>query len=46
MNENALLNIDTTIVFKIYDVLKSKYPQIGKDYTKSSFFYFLNDNVK
>ena len=46
MNENVLFNIDTTIAFKIYDVLKSKYPQIGKDYTKSSFFYFLNDNIK
>jgi hypothetical protein len=46
VKENTSFNIDTTTAFKIYDVLKSKYPQIGKDYTKSSFFYFLNDSIK
>jgi hypothetical protein len=46
IKENSSFNIDTTTAFKIYDILKSKYPQIGKDYTKSSFFHFLNDSIK
>ena len=46
IKEDSSFNIDTNTAFKIYDVLKSKYPQIGKDYNKSSFFHFLNDNIK
>ena len=47
IKEDSLFNIDPTIAYKIYHLLKSKYPKIGEDYAKASFFFhFLNDNLK
>lgn len=46
INENSLFNLKPDLAFKIYDILKTEYPQIGNDYTKSSFFYFINDKLK
>lgn len=44
IKENISLSPD--LAFKIYDILKSQFPEIGKEYTKSAFYYFLNDNIK
>ena len=46
VNENTSFNLDPKLAFKLYDILKSEYPQIGNDHTKSSFFYFLNEKLK
>ena len=41
-----MFKIDPKSAFKIYAILKSKYPQIAKDYpTESSFFYLLNSSL-
>lgn len=45
-NESPLLNLDVKLSSKIYNVLKSKYPEIGNDFTESAFFFFLNKNIK
>ena len=39
-------NLSPQITFKIYDVLKDKFPEIGAKYTASSFYHFLKDNIK
>ena len=43
---NKMFNINTDLAFKIYDILKLEYPEIGKNHTKTSFFHFLNDKLK
>ena len=42
LKENKDIKIEPNIAFKIYDILKTKYPQIGKDFTKSAFYSFLD----
>lgn len=46
IEENASLTLDVSTTGKIYDVLKTKYPEIGRQYTKSAFYHFLNDSIK
>ena len=45
IKEGALLNIDTKLAFKIYDILATKHPEIATKYSKSAFFHLLNDNL-
>jgi len=43
--EETMFKIEPKITFKIYDILKKHYPEIGNDYTKSSFFYLINNEL-
>jgi hypothetical protein len=45
LKEQALFNIEPELSFRIYDVLKADYPEIADNYTKSSFFYYLNNKL-
>jgi hypothetical protein len=41
----SLFKIDPDLAFKIYDILKTKYPEIGMDFSASSFLMFLNNEL-
>lgn len=41
----SLFKIDPDLAFKIYDILKTKYPEIGMDFSASSFLMFLNKEL-
>jgi cytochrome c-type biogenesis protein CcmH/NrfF len=38
-------DIAPDLAFKIYDVLGKKYPQIKKDFTKSAFYFFIDEEL-
>jgi putative IMPACT (imprinted ancient) family translation regulator len=37
--------ISPELAFKIYNILTKQYPDIYRDYTKSSFFNYINSNL-
>lgn len=41
----SLFKIDPDLAFKIYNILKTKYPEIGMDFTASAFLMFLNEKL-
>ena len=43
--EETIFKIEPKVTFKIYDILKKHYPEIGNDYTKVSFFYLINNEL-
>jgi len=43
--EETIFKIEPNLTFKIYDILKKQYPEIGNDHTKSSFFYLINNEL-
>lgn len=45
-DEDPLMNLEPSSVFQIYDALKNEFPEIGRKYTASAFFYMLNSKVK
>ena len=41
-----MFNLEPKLAFKLYDLLKAKFPEIAKEYpTASGFFYFLNSSM-
>jgi PBP1b-binding outer membrane lipoprotein LpoB len=45
IKEESMFKIDPNIAFNIYKILTKHYPEIGNDYTKSSFFNLLNKEL-
>jgi hypothetical protein len=45
-NESPLMNLEPSVVFQIYDILKKEFPEIERKYTASAFFYKLNSLMK
>ena len=42
---SSMFKIEPKTAFKIYDILKKEYPEIGNDHTASSFYHLLNKNL-
>lgn len=45
LKEESIFKIDPELAFKIYNIISQDYPEIGKDYSKSSFFYYINGKL-
>jgi len=44
-NIDGLSKIEPKIAFKIYKALAKEFPEIGRKFTESSFYYFLDKNL-
>ena len=43
--EKSMFNINPKLAFRLYDILKVKFPEIAQEFTQSAFFTFLNENL-
>ena len=43
--EKSMFNINPKLAFRLYDILKVKFPEVGQEFTESAFFTFLNENL-